>query len=119
MENVLPFLPRDRSRQVNPLEQIETMFDDYVSSARFTGIGDIQRIMPHAVGVYEFKPVDLRVFGWFWRPGQFVAHRAGMKKDLKGTNQVDQLRKDVVEFREGLHLDPPPFTARDSIRALI
>ena len=119
MDSVLPYLPRDRCAQMLPLEQVEAIFESYISDPHFSGVGLIQRISPTPKGVVEMKTVDVRIFGWFWRPGQIIVHHGGLKKNLKDTEAVNLIREDVVSYRNSLNLDHPPFTTSDHIHALL
>lgn len=110
LDDVLWKEKKDRSRDLTPYEQVENMFTQFVSNPGFTGVGDFISIKPQAQGVYEMKTTDVRVFGWFYRPQQFIAVTGEMKKRLKGRRDlVAGYRKMVEGFRTKLDLDPPPF----------
>jgi hypothetical protein len=62
--------------------------------------------------VWELKTSDLRIFGWMYRPRQFIAARGGFADDFKGqtrTKSYDQEKNLVVKLRNDLPLDGDKF----------
>ena len=107
LENILPDKTADRSRDLVPADQVEAFFDRFLTDEHMSGVGDFQNITPQSHGVYEMKTTDVRMFGWFYRKGIFIAARGCMKKDVKGN--YDAERKVVEIFRDSLDLPPPSF----------
>ncbi len=119
IDGTLVYQPRIRGRDLTPLEQVEALFHDFVYIKDFTGVGHFVNIMPQGDGVYEMKTPDVRIFGWFYRTAQFVAHSGALKNDIKRTRAVDRIRRDVVQARSRLNLDQPAFIRSSRIHELI
>lgn len=72
-------------------------------------------LKPTGRGVWEMKTVDLRIFGWLWRPKIFIATFASLADDYKSQDgqppkeSYDEARDRVVWIRARLDLDPPTF----------
>jgi hypothetical protein len=108
-----------RGRDLSPYEQVYAIFTEYVYESGFSGVGDFVNIIPQSQGVYEMKTTDVRIFGWFYRPCQFVAVVGDLKKNLIGTNLVSTHRKTVTGFRKSFHLDKPEFVRNQHVRELL
>ncbi len=71
---------------------------------------------PRTDDVWEMKTADLRIFGWMYRPQQFIAVRGGYaddyKEPTKTKNYADD-RREVVKAREALPLDGEKFVRGD------
>lgn len=119
IDGTLVYYPRIRGRDLTPLEQVEALFHDFVYARDFTGVGHFVNIMPQGDGVYEMKTPDVRVFGWFYRTAQFIAHSGALKNDIKGTRAVGRIRREVVQARSRLNLDQPAFIRSSKIHELI
>lgn len=67
---------------------------------------------PAADEVWEMKTEDLRIFGWMYKPREFIAVQGGYaddyKKPTKSKNYADD-RRDVVKARDALPLDGDKF----------
>ena len=73
-------------------------------------------LKPRHQGVWEMKSVDLRIFGWIYRPRVFVATFAELADDYDSRrmenprrSSYDEARDRVVWIRERLDLDPPAY----------
>ena len=119
IDGTLVYQPRIRGRDLTPLEQVEALFHDFVYIKDFSGVGLFVNIIPQGEGVYEMKTPDVRVFGWFYRRAQFVAHSGALKNDIKGTRAVDHIRREIVRARSRLKLDQPAFIRSSKIHELI
>ena len=117
-EDFLDLQPRDRHKQLEPSEQVEEMFDQFVRGHHM-GRGDLKKFEPLKQGVWAFKPLDVRIFGYFYRPNVFVAVCGQMKKSLKGnkkksTNQRYKTYIDkTIGFRKSLGADDPAYEEGD------
>lgn len=62
--------------------------------------------------VWELKTADLRIFGWMYRPYEFIAVRGGYtddyKEPTKTKNYADD-RREVVKARDAVPLDNPKY----------
>ncbi|WP_342714096.1 hypothetical protein [Bradyrhizobium sp. B039] len=67
---------------------------------------------PREDNVWELKTADLRIFGWMYRPRQFIAVKGGYaddyKEPTKTKNYADD-RREVVVARDTLPLDGEKF----------
>lgn len=78
-----------------------------------------KNMKPHPHGVWEMKTVDLRVFGWLWRPKIFIATFTGLADDYKEQDgnppkeSYDDARDRVIWARHQLALDAPTFVTGD------
>ena len=68
---------------------------------------------PREDEVWELKTADLRIFGWMYRPLEFVAVRGGYTDDYKDPTKIKNYaddRREVVKARDALPLDGDKFT---------
>ena len=67
---------------------------------------------PRTDDVWEMKTADLRIFGWMYKPREFIAVRGGYaddyKEPTKTKNYADD-RREVVRVRDALPLDGAKF----------
>ena len=59
------------------------------------------------------KTSDVRIFGYFYRAKVFIAVCGNLAGRLKKEKLYDSYRKNVVEFRRHVLLDPPPYMTGD------
>lgn len=110
MRDVLPLEPADRGRDISPIEQVVSVFDQIAGDPAFRGVGDFVRLHPQYQGVYEVKVTDVRVFGWFPACRNFIACSGEMKRRTKGNFRlVREHVRAAIRCRERLHLDEPKF----------
>lgn len=64
---------------------------------------------PTEEGVWELRTSDLRFFGWFWRPGTFIASAADTKERCLRHRLYAGYRGQTARERRNLQLDPPTF----------
>jgi hypothetical protein len=67
---------------------------------------------PEKDGVWELKTADLRIFGWMYRPRQFIAVCGGYTDDYKEPTKTKDYARDkraVIEARTALPLDGRKF----------
>lgn len=107
-------LPPHRARGSLHLDaQAFRVLDRFVYDAEFFR-GDIPRIKPQSLGVYEIKTDSLRIFGAFHCPHVFICAAADYKRVLKGHGDlVAAHRKAVVDFVRSLPLPEPKIDLRD------
>jgi hypothetical protein len=105
--DILPTLPRDRGRDLSPLEQVEALFYDFVVKRPMVYGQTYRKLEPLTAHVWELKSEDIRVFGWFARRATFVAVVGQMKKHIKPRKLYDPFIDATRVFREALDLDPP------------
>jgi hypothetical protein len=73
-------------------------------------------MVPKSDAVWEMKTADLRLFGWMYRPREFIAVRGGYtdhyKEPTKIKNYADD-RRAVVTARDALPLDGEKYAKGD------
>lgn len=68
---------------------------------------------PRTDNVWELKTDDLRIFGWMYRPKEFIAaigDYADDYKEPKKTKTYAKSKSDVIAARDALPLDEPKYT---------
>lgn len=110
MENELPGLETDGYIEgaLRPKEQAAVLFYDVISGKDPLTMAP-RCMMPNKHGVWELRTHDLRIFGFFSRKGVFIATSADTKARCKVTGTYGKHRRDAVQARETLDLDPPKF----------
>ncbi|WP_068489887.1 hypothetical protein [Paramagnetospirillum marisnigri] len=71
--SVVPSLPRDRDVDLTPKRALDNLFCDFVTGVSLETPKSIREITPHKAGIWEFKTLDLRVFGFFEKIDLFIA----------------------------------------------
>src|ERR1700730_18702019 len=65
---------------------------------------------------WEIKTADLRIFGWMYRPREFIAVRGGYTDDYKEPTKIKNYaddRREVVRARDSLPLDGDKYAKGD------
>ena len=107
METDLPSHAADRGRYLLPDEQVERALHAVIRGDRLV-LGDhYKKIKPYPRHVWELRPVDVRLFGWFPRRGHLVLVCAALKKHLRRNSDYDPYIRDTITFRDALNLDEP------------
>lgn len=52
---------------------------------------EVKTLKPIRNGVWEFRTVSVRLFGWFVARDQFIAHRAMLKDEIAGKGTTSGL----------------------------
>jgi hypothetical protein len=71
---------------------------------------------PKSDNVWEIKTADLRIFGWMYRPKEFVAVCGGYADDYKAPTKIRNYaddRRGVVRARNALPLDGVKYAKGD------
>jgi hypothetical protein len=98
-----------------PQQQLDTVLRKWITGRPMQQGRMFSALRPARDHVWEMKTVDLRIFGWLYRPKVFVAAFAGFTDDYKEQNgnrpkeTYDAARRRVVWIRDRIDLDPPPF----------
>ena len=122
LQNCLEYETRDRSKYMEPVEQVEQMFDKFVRGRDMMwneAVGELDRIgkLDSIGSIWEFRPLDVRILGYFYIPNVFIAVCGDMKKNIK--RRYEPLKAKVRCFRDELDIDPPKYEARTNINELI
>jgi hypothetical protein len=114
LSSILPTLERGRLRaSETPQEQLDYRFYQWISGGDIKYDRMFKDLMPTADEVWEMKTVDVRVFGWMYRPCVFIAALGDYADLFKGVSSrgsyANAIRK-VKETRRLIDLDEPKFT---------
>jgi hypothetical protein len=105
----LPALGSEWQIEVTPLEQFDALAEVYASGEALTFGHRFKPLNPSSNGVWELKTPDLRIFGWFKQKDHFIAVVADLAENVKKNALYAAYRREVVQFRNALNLDPPKF----------
>ena len=109
----LPNLETGRLQAVEtPQEQLDDLFYRWIAGKRIVYGKMFKDLMPQADEVWEFKTVDIRIFGWIYVPCVFIAVFGDYADDYKGRNAGTKYQRAinrVKDHRNGLDLDEPKF----------
>jgi hypothetical protein len=99
--------PDDDDRAIEPYEQVESVFDDFVIGRPMVYGVHKKLLRPETKGVWSLRTPDVRVFGWFPAHGTFLAVRGDMKRNLRELTAYRAHIDHVTAFRDALPLDEP------------
>jgi len=95
-----------------PLEQLVERLRQWISGEQMIYDRMLHDMWPGSDNVWEMKTADLRIFGWIYRKGQFIAVNGGFaddyKEPTKSKNYGDD-RRAVITARKALPLDGEKF----------
>lgn len=119
IENDL-IVEKGRHPLFTPEEQVSTIMDEYTRGEILTRPESRKLDKPPACGehVWELKTEDVRIFGYFYRPRQFIAVSGETKVKLLKFGYASYIRK-VLQFRENCNLTPPTHQKQDEINDLL
>jgi hypothetical protein len=93
---------------LSPKEQITLRLQQWISGDPMEYGRMFHDMEPSTDGVWELKTADLRLFGWMYRPLEFIAVCGGYtddyKEPTKTKNYADD-RRSVIAARNALPLD--------------
>lgn len=92
---------------LSPREQFLALLRHYVTGRPMARNRMFKRLRPHENDVFELKTRDLRIFGWFIRPNEFVAVCGGSTDHIKKHDLYAGFVGSVVRVRAALDLDEP------------
>lgn len=99
-----------------PQEQLVERFRQWMSGQPMEYGRMFHDMEPRTDNVWEMKTADLRIFGWMYKPREFIAVRGGYtddyKEPTKAKNYADD-RREVVKARDALPLDGDRFVSGD------
>ena len=97
----------DDDRTIEPYEQVESIFDDFVIGQPMVYGVHKKLLRPETKSVWSLRTPDVRVFGWFPAHGTFLAVRGDMKRNLRELTAYRAHIGHVTAFRDALPLDEP------------
>lgn len=98
--------------EISPFEQVDARFHEYVvgepiqDDRRFKGLS-----WTPEYHVWEFKTLDIRVFGWIPSRDCFICTYGDMKDNIELRNLYGRYIAQTVFAREQMPLDAPKFVA--------
>lgn len=108
-ENMIEFSAKNTDMDLSPKEQMYKIFRQYVIGEDFDSDRKLKCLHPNGKFIWEFKSVDLRVFGWFYKPGIFICVAANFTDIVKKSNLYAGYVNEAVKFRIDSGLDKPNF----------
>ncbi len=108
----LPGLPPERrGRRVEPLSphaELIDWLDRFVAGQRLYH-GELIRMTPQPKGIWEWRPRQTRLYGWFERPCVFIAAGGALSSVVhaaarNGTTTASQYRRGAERLRRRLNL---------------
>jgi len=91
-----------------PRDQLGVRLTEWITGKQMVETRMFRHMKPLTDDVIELKTDDLRIFGWLYQAGKFIAVRGGYTDDYKGQNKKKNYEdevKAVVEARDALPLD--------------
>lgn len=119
VEDHLPYHEQDWHQTLTPLDQVDQMFADFVRGRRMSIGSDIKKLEPLGHHVWEMKPQDIRIFGYFYRKGVFIAACGEYKRNLKPARKYGPLIRTARDVMSGIPLDPPACETGNDLHALL
>lgn len=115
-------LPKKKYSQDTHMEQFYAIMVKYLSGQRMSVLPsweDIKILSPVVDGIWEFRTLDIRMFGWFSAVDTFIAHRVLDKDFVQNHKLSTGLATATAYYRSTLGLDPPVFVASDRIQDVV
>jgi hypothetical protein len=113
MRNEVPKMITGRvASDFTPLEQLVERLRQWIAGDPMEYGRMFHDMDPRTDDVWEMKTADLRIFGWMYRPRQFIAVRGGYADDYKEPTKIKTYaddRREVVKARDALPLDGEKF----------
>jgi len=97
---------------MTPNEQFVQLLRLWVTGEEIAEGPIFHDMLPKEHGVWEMKTHDLRIFGWLYRPRQFIAVCGGFKDDYEPPTKIKNYADDrqrVIDARDALPLDGDKF----------
>ena len=113
LKETLPNLVPGRLRATEtPMEQVDFRLHQWISGAEVKYDRHFKDLMPRIDEVWEFKMVDVRIFGWMYRSRTFIAVLGEYADLFKGPGRsryYGDAIASVKNARNQLALDEPKF----------
>lgn len=90
-----------------PTQQFDALMDQYLTGEAMDYGTSIKVLAPTDKHVWEMKTQDLRLFGWFYKKGIFIATALDLADRVKGPNLYNGYRDEAVRVRSEIDLRPP------------
>ena len=99
-----------------PAEQLITRLLQWITGESMAQGRMFNDMKPKSDEVWELKTADLRIFGWMYRPREFIAVCGGYADDYKEPTKIKIYaddKKTVIDARNALPLDGKKFVTGD------
>lgn len=118
VKNEVPKMVTGRLKAAQtPLEQLQVRLREWMAGNPMRYGRMFQDLLPRDRDyVWEMKTPDLRIFGWMYRPKQFIAVFGDFADDYKPptrTKSYADARKQVVKARDDIPLDGDKYSDGD------
>jgi hypothetical protein len=111
LRDILPTMASRVGADDTPEEQVYGLLELYATGEALI-LGDMYKpLYPHKEGVWEFKTIDTRIFGWFHRRDCFIGVFADDATHIHNHDLHHGYINEVIRLRRELDLDEPKFLA--------
>ena len=106
--------------EVEPSEQIDAVFYEYVIGDHMPMDKRFKKLSckPEHY-VWEFKTLDIRIFGWVPKLDHFICTFGDHKDEIEKWNRYGMYIAKTVYARDHLDLDPPKHVSRKEYRDVL
>jgi hypothetical protein len=116
LANVTPFFWQQNGgtagvRDLSAKEQVYDLWHGFITGEEIRTYEKLHIMRPGDRGVWELKTLDVRMFGWFYRPNTFIISRGIDAFSCKQHDLYAGLRDEAVRKRDELDLDLPKFVS--------
>ncbi|MBU1210493.1 MAG: hypothetical protein KJ587_04355 [Alphaproteobacteria bacterium] len=102
-----------------PIEQLDAFMEVFASDEPLYYERAFRPIRHIAVGIWEIKTADVRIFGWFPKRDHFIGVAGDTTQRVKDYNLYTGYAGEVERFRDGLDLDEPKYVPGDQPDAVV
>ena len=119
LEETLPTLPTSIGAEDTPEEQLYGLLELY-ADGQILNFGDMYKpLHPRGQGVWEFRTLDVRMFGWFACKDCFIGVFADDATRIHKYGLYAGYLNEIVRLRSALDIDEPKFVAGEDPNDLI
>ena len=99
---------------IEPEEQVDAIFNEFVSGKAMSFDRRFKKLSatPETY-VWEFKTLDIRIFGWVPKCDHFICTFGDMKDTIEVYRRYGRYVAQTIYFRTNLDLDEPKFIASE------
>lgn len=103
----------------SPSQQLFALMKRFITGGSLSMGEHFWLMRPSGADVFELRTPDLRMFGWVYSPGTFIATNLATFEDIHTLNNHAAYRDEAVRMRESLDLDDPKFTPAAEINNVV
>lgn len=116
INNSLPNQTQFYESDATPREQMRILLKTFISGEALQEGDEFRLMQPCGDDVYELKSPDIRIFGWFYENGVFIATSIDtMERVHSVTGLSSAYQREVVRFRAVIDLDQPKYQVGASV----